>query len=196
MPKLSSAETPPAKSSAVLPVSTIALSGVITRMPLVCINIVASAFQYGCAPTFMPVTMTLISPPCCVNSMIRRSAAATQSMFSVPESIAIFAPDESANHSTGTPSSSAMSSAAMMRRHSGSATEPSAFVGSPSSTTRCWHAELLGHVERGHDAPALGLGDGAERLRRVAQQHDALHAVGMALGERAHEPDDDRGVVG
>ena len=34
--------------------STIALSGVITRMPLVCISIVASAFQYGWAPTLMP----------------------------------------------------------------------------------------------------------------------------------------------
>ena len=45
MPKLSSAETPPEKSSDCLPVSTIALSGVITRMPLVCISIVASAFQ-------------------------------------------------------------------------------------------------------------------------------------------------------
>ena len=136
MPKLSSADTPPAKSSACLPVSTIALSGAMIRMPRVCMSIVASAFQYGWAPTLMPVTTTLISPPCCVNSMIRRSAAATQSMFSVPESIAIRAPEDSANHSTGTPSSSAMSSAAMMRRHSGSATEPSAFVGSPSSTSR------------------------------------------------------------
>ena len=72
-----------------------------------CMSIVASAFQYGCAPTLMPVTTTLISPPFCVNSMIRRSAAATQSMFSVPESIEMRAPDDSANHSTGTPSSSA-----------------------------------------------------------------------------------------
>ena len=47
MPKLSSADTPPEKSSACLPVSTIALVGVITRMPLVCMSIVASAFQYG-----------------------------------------------------------------------------------------------------------------------------------------------------
>ena len=45
MPKLSSAETPPEKSSDCLPVSTMALSGVITRMPLVCMSIVASAFQ-------------------------------------------------------------------------------------------------------------------------------------------------------
>ena len=101
-----------------------------------CISIVASAFQYGCAPTLMPVTTTLISPPACVNSMIRRSTAAIQSMFSVPLSIAIFAPAESANHSNGTPSSSARSSAAMIRRHSGSASEPSARVGSPSSATR------------------------------------------------------------
>ncbi len=45
MPKLSSAETPPEKSSDCLPVSTIAEFGVITRMPLVCMSIVASAFQ-------------------------------------------------------------------------------------------------------------------------------------------------------
>ena len=131
MPKLSSAETPPEKSSDCLPVSTIALSGVITRMPLVCISIVASAFQYGWAPTLMPATTTLISPPSWVNSTIRRSARATQSMFSVPESIEIRAPAESANHSTGTDIRSARSRAAMIRAHSGSATAPRALVGSP-----------------------------------------------------------------
>ena len=102
-----------------------------------CISIVASAFQYGWAPTLMPVTTTLISPPACVKPTMRRSAAATQSMFSVPESIAMRAPEESANHSTGTSSSSARSSAAITRLHSGSASEPSPRVGSPSSTTRC-----------------------------------------------------------
>ena len=66
-----------------------------------CMSIVASAFQYGCAPTLMPATTTLISPPAWVNSMIRLSPAATQSMFSVPESIEIRAPAESANHSSG-----------------------------------------------------------------------------------------------
>ena len=96
-----------------------------------CMSIVASAFQYGWAPTLMPATTMLISPPAWVNSMIRRSAAATQSMFSVPESIEIRAPEDSANHSTGTRIRSARSSAAMIRRHSGSATAPSAFVGSP-----------------------------------------------------------------
>ena len=101
-----------------------------------CMSIVASAFQYGWAPTLMPLTTTLISPPSWVKRTIRSSAAATQSMFSVPESIAIFAPEESANHSTGTPSSSARSSAAITRSHSGSASEPSERVGSPSSTTR------------------------------------------------------------
>ena len=136
MPKLSSADTPPEKSSDCFPVSTIALSGVITRMPLVCMSIVASAFQYGCAPTLMPATTTLISPPAWVNSMIRLSPAATQSMFSVPESIEIRAPAESANHSTGTCIRSARSIAAMIREHSGSETAPSAFVGSPQSTTR------------------------------------------------------------
>ena len=133
---MSSADTPPEKSSDCLPVSTIALSGVITRMPLVCMSIVASAFQYGWAPTLMPATTMLISPPAWVNSTIRRSAAATQSMFSVPESIEIRAPAESANHSTGTCSRSARLSAAMIRRHSASETEPSDFVGSPQSTTR------------------------------------------------------------
>ncbi len=101
-----------------------------------CISIVASAFQYGCAPTLMPVTTTLISPPACVNSMIRRSTAAIQSMLSVPESMAILAPAESANQSTGSCSRSAMSIAAMIRRHSGSASDPSARDGSPSSVTR------------------------------------------------------------
>ena len=136
MPKLSSADTPPEKSSACLPVSTMAESGVITRMPLVCMSIVASAFQYGCAPTLIPATMMLISPPAWVNSTIRWSAAATQSMFSVPDSIEIRAPAESANHSSGTPLRSARSSAAITRAHSGSDRAPSAFVGSPSSTTR------------------------------------------------------------
>ena len=136
MPKLSSADTPPEKSSACLPVSTMAESGVITRMPLVCMSIVASAFQYGCAPTLMPATTMLISPPAWVNSTIRLSAAATQSMFSVPDSMEIRAPADSAYHSSGTRSRSARSSAAMTRRHSGSDSAPSDLVGSPSSTTR------------------------------------------------------------
>src|ERR1035438_5664177 len=107
-----------------------------TRMPLVCMSIVASAFQYGWAPTLMPVTTTLISPPSWVNSMIPRSTRETQSMVSVPESIAIFAPAEMANHSTGACNRRARSMAARTRRHSGSAIAPSALVGSPSSTTR------------------------------------------------------------
>ena len=144
MPKLSSAETPPEKSSDCLPVSTMALSGVITRMPLVCMSIVASAFQYGWAPTLMPATTTLISPPAWVNSTIRRRAAATQSMFSVPESIEIRAPADSANHSTGTCIRSARSRAAMTRRHSGSETEPSDLVGSPQSTTRVTPSGWIG----------------------------------------------------
>ena len=116
--------------------STIALSGVITRMPLVCISIVASAFQYGWAPTLIPATTTLISPPPWVNVMIRRSARDTQSMFSVPLSIEIVAPEDSANHSTGADSSSARSIAATTRAHSASATVPRALVGSPNSATR------------------------------------------------------------
>ena len=101
-----------------------------------CMSIVASAFQYGCAPTLMPATTMLISPPSWVNSTIRLSAAATQSMFSVPDSIEIRAPADSAYHSSGTRIRSARSSAAITRRHSGSDSAPSDFVGSPSSTTR------------------------------------------------------------
>ena len=119
-----------------MPVSTIAESGVITRMPLVCMSIVDSAFQYGWAPTLMPVTMTLISPSSCVNSMIARSTREIQSMFSVPESIAILAPADTANHSIGAPSRRASAIAAHTRAHSGPASAPSARVGSPSSTTR------------------------------------------------------------
>ena len=101
-----------------------------------CMSIVASAFQYGCAPTLMPATTMLISRPAWVNSMIRLSARATQSMFSVPESIEIRAPAERAYHSTGTSQLLARSRAAMIRAHSASATAPSARVGSPLSTTR------------------------------------------------------------
>ena len=133
---MSSAETPPEKSSACLPVSTIALAGVMMRMPLVCSSIVASAFQYGWPPTLIPVTTMLISPPRWVNSMIRRRVRAIQSMFSVPDSIEISAPEETANHSTGTPSSSARASDALTSRHSGSARFPSPRVGSESIATR------------------------------------------------------------
>ena len=143
---------------ACLPVSTIALSGVITRMPLVCISIVASAFQYGWAPTLMPATTTLTSPPCWVCSTRRRSTRATQSRFSLPESMAILAPADSANHSIGTSIAAARSMAASSRT-------------------------------------ALGLGDRAHRLRRVAEHGDAGHALGVALGRRADDADDDAGPV-
>ena len=101
-----------------------------------CISIVASAFQYGWPPTLMPMTMMLISWPACVNSISRRSTWAIQSMFSVPLSIEIFAPADSANHSSGTRICSARSSAARMRAHSGSASEPTSLLGSPSMMTR------------------------------------------------------------
>ncbi len=140
MPKLSSADTPPEKSSDCLPVSTIAESGVITRMPLVCMSIVASAFQYGWAPTLMPATTMLISPPSWVNSTIRLSAAATQSMFSVPE----------------------------LHRDPGAG-------GQRVPLQR--HPQPLGQVQRGDHPAALRLGQRAQRLGRVAEQHhpgDAL----------------------
>src|ERR1043165_7708624 len=116
-------------------------------MPLVCMSIGASAFQYGWAPTLIPDTTTLISPPAWVKRTIRRSAAATQSMFSVPESIAIRAPDDTANHSTGHP-------------------------GNPPAG----HAEPLGQIRGGDHARALRLGQRAEPARRVAEQRDAQHA--------------------
>ena len=96
----------------------------------------ASAFQYGWPPTLMPVTTMLISPPPWVNSMIRRSVRAIQSMFSVPDSIEISAPEETANHSTGTPMSAARARAALTIRHSGSARLPRPRVGSDSMITR------------------------------------------------------------
>src|SRR6478672_2904381 len=121
-----------------------ALSGVMIRMPLVCISIVASAFQYGWAPTLMPATMMFTSPPPWVNVMMRRSALATPSMFSVPLSIEILAPEDSVNHSTGTPSSSARSIAATTIAHSATATVPSAFVGSPNNATRVMPSGYFG----------------------------------------------------
>ena len=101
-----------------------------------CMSMVASAFQYGWAPTLIPATTTLTSPPAWVKVIRRRSTRATQSMFSVPLSIEILAPDDSANHSTGSPISSARSMRGHDARHSGSATVPSALVGSPKSATR------------------------------------------------------------
>ena len=170
MPKLSSAETPPEKSSDCLPVSTIALSGVMTRMPLVCISIVASAFQYGWAPTLMPATTTLTSPPSWVNVTIRCRARATQSMFSVPESIEIRAPAESANHSTGTDIRSARSSAAMIRGALG--------LGH--------RAQGLGGVaEQHHAGDALGvpLGDGGRDARDDAG--GVVPGLAVDRGQRA-----------
>ena len=113
-----------------------ALSGVMTRMPRVCMSIVASAFQYGWAPTLMPATTMLTSPPAWVCSTSRRSTRATQSRFSLPESMAIRAPADRANHSMGARIRSARSTAASSRRHSASVIEPIALVGSPSTATR------------------------------------------------------------
>ena len=116
-------------------------------------SIVASAFQYGCAPTLIPVTTMLISPPPWVNSTMRRRTRAIQSMFSVPLCIEIFAPADSANHSSGTCICSARSTAAMMRRHSGSASEPISRLGSPSRMTRampsgCFAREVANDARR------------------------------------------------
>src|SRR6478735_3834123 len=134
-----------------------ALSGVMIRMPLVCISIVASAFQYGWAPTLMPATMMFTSPPPWVNVMIRRSALPTPSMFSVPLSIEILAPEDRVNHSTGTPSDSARSSAATTTAHSSTATVPRALVGSPNNATRVMPSGyfVVGVVTSPATTPAL-----------------------------------------
>ena len=84
----------------------------------------------------MPVTTTLTSPPSWVNSMMPRSTRETQSIVSVPLSMAILAPADTAYHSTGTPKRRASAIAASTRRASASEIAPSALVGSPSSTTR------------------------------------------------------------
>ena len=156
-----------------------------------CMSIVASAFQYGWAPTLMPDTTMLISPPAWVKLTIRRSAAATQSMFSVPESIAIRAPEETANHSTGTSSRSARSSAAITRVHSGSASEPSPRVGSPSSATRSipsgWRSVRL-RISADDDARRVGGG-------RAVDRDELAVVVEVVLLEVAVEQLDDLGRV-
>ena len=150
MPKLSSAETPPEKSSDCLPVSTIALSGVITRMPLVCMSIVASAFQYGWAPTLMPATTTLISPPAWVNSTIRSQRRGHPV------------------HVLG----------AGVHRDPGTG-------GEREPLDR--HLHPLGEVEGRDDPRALRLGDRAQRLGRVAAEHDAGDALGVRGGGGGHD---------
>ena len=99
----------------------------------------------------------LISPPAWVNSTIRLSAAATQSMFSVPDSIEIRAPGRQRvplqRHAAAARPGPARRSPGA---HSGSDSAPSDLVGSPSSTTRvtpsgCSRGRRGDHA--GHDAP-------------------------------------------
>ena len=114
-----------------------------------CISIVASAFQYGWAPTLIPATTTLTSPPRWVCSTRRRNTRATQSRFSLPESMAILAPADRANHSIGTSSSTARSIAASSRTAFGFGDRP----------------HRLGRVaEHGHARDTLGMpiGRGAD----------------------------------
>ena len=108
-----------------------------------CMSIVASAFQYGCAPTLMPATTTLISPPAWVNSMIRRSALRDRV------------------HVLG----------AAVHRDLGAGRQREPLHR---------QAALLGQVEGRDDEGALGHGDRAERLGRVAEQRDPGHALGVA----------------
>ena len=100
-------------------------------------------------------------------------------MFSVPEDIEIRAPADSANHSSGTRIRSARSSAAITRAHSGSDSAPSAFVGSPSSTTRVTPSgcRSVGVVTTpGHDR------GGVPALRPV-DRHQRAVLVQVVLGE-------------
>ena len=124
-----------------------------------CMSIVASAFQYGWAPTLMPLTTMLISPPSCVKRTIRLQRRGDPV------------------HVLG----------AGVHRDLRAR-------GEREPLDR--HAELLGEVERGDHALALRLGERAERARRVAEQHDAPHALGVALGAVAHQPDHDARAVG
>ena len=136
MPTSSSAPTEPENSNALRPVSTIEAPGTMTSSPRVCISIVASAFQYDCAPTLTPATMTSISPPDSVKVTMRRSTAAVQSRFSVPESMAMRAPDDSDTHSMGRPRASARSKAAMIRSALGTAEgshRPNGVAGDPDA---------------------------------------------------------------
>ena len=57
------------------------------------------------------------------------------------------------------------------------------------------YAETLGQVERRDDAQALLLGDRAQRLRRVAAEHHALHALGVQRRRRGHDGGEDAGRV-
>ena len=129
-----------------------------TRMPLVCMSMVASAFQYGWAPTLMPATTMLISPPAWVNSTMRRSTRAIQSMFSVPESMEMRAPADTANHSSGM-------------------------------------LFALGQVQRRDDAGAFRLGQRAQRLGRVAEQHHPPDALRVQRRRRADNAGHDPGGV-
>src|SRR5918996_3367049 len=129
----------------------------------------------------MPSTTTFTSPPAWVNSTRRRSTRATQSMFSVPLSIAIRAPEETANHSSGTPSRSARPMAARMRAHSGSASEPSRLLGSPSTATRVtpsgWAGVRLRTTPDDHAGAVLAWGP--------VDGHQPPVAVEVVLGEVA-----------
>ena len=96
-------------------------------------------------------------------------------MFSVPLSIAISAPEDTANHSTGTCIRSARSSAAMIRRHSGSARLPSPRVGSPSSATRVMPSgTFVGVVREQPDDEVRGV-----EPRFAVDRHE--HAVGLEV---------------
>ena len=90
-------------------------------------------------------------------------------MFSVPESIEIRAPADSANHSTGTDIRSARSSAAMIRAHSG--------LGH--------RAQRPGRVtEQHHAGDALGVPVGRRAWRRPATMPALLPPGARSTGTR------------
>ena len=80
-----------------------------------------------------------MTPPDWVKVMIRRTTLAVASRFSVPLSMAIRAPLETGNHSSGSFNFSARSIAATIRSHSGAAKAPIPIVGS-DNTSHAFHA--------------------------------------------------------
>ena len=112
-------------------------------------------------------------------------------MFSVPLSIEIVAPEDSANHSTGRPRSSARSSAAITRAHSGSATVPSA-LRRVAEQRHPGHALGVARRRRGHHAD-----DDAGRVLpgRPVDRHEPADVVEVVLDEGAARPGQQRGQL-
>ena len=163
-----------------------------------CMSIVASAFQYGCAPTLMPVTTTLISPPRLrelddppqhrrdpvhvLGAGVHRDLGAGGDREPLDRHAEPLGEVERGDDA----------------RHSGSASEPSPRVGSPSSATRSmpsgWRSvalrisptTMLGGVRGGRPVDRDELAVVEVVLLEVAVEQ--LHDLG-----RVHEPTAARG---